>query len=499
MSAGTLAWPPARERTLATRTFPSAALPTKGLPIEVNLVAQLSPGAGTPLIHETQARQSQHGRFVDALDEPSAKLGGSDFAKGDATALYSFCVGAGGHPFHRHAGHRVFTAISGSAGAQLRFSTATDEEMARDPASFVRALRHVHVPPDCLFTVRFSGENWHQFVPLQAGSRHPAFFALSTHTNELGGNLSEDLRRVVLADDGDIPTLTELLPPGVLALLERQPVQSHQVPTTTLALTGRSDSWSAALCGRYRSLMGHLKAALARLRQRTGSVTESNRTSRATQTTVLDQVTASWQAPGELAPDSLLRDQLNDRTVHHEDSFQITMPAALLPAQDAGALLAQLLDAFVCHRHAGVSRVMALRNLLVRPLALRRSPLACPVSSLLSDTAPQSFGGHPVLAWQVAEGAQVAQVVLGADDKHLAFRSVVDVRCGAAGEVRFTLATRVACRNASGRMYMALIAGVHRRYIVPRLLAVAVDAVAAEKRVPAMVSAQDPIASIAAA
>ena len=45
------------------------------------------------------------------------------------------------------------------------------------PAAFARALRRVQIPPDCLFTVRFGGGTWHQFVPRHPG--HPALFALS--------------------------------------------------------------------------------------------------------------------------------------------------------------------------------------------------------------------------------------------------------------------------------------------------------------------------------
>ena len=467
MSTAALSWPLAPRVTRATRTFPSVSLPTRGVPIEVNLVAQLSPGTGTRLFHDALARQRQHGRFVDELDEPSAKLGGCDFAKGDATALYTFSVGPGGHPFHRHAGHRVFTAVSGSAGAQLRFSTATPAELASDAASFVRALHHVNVPPDCLFTVRFSGEHWHQFAPLGQGSGHPAFFALSTHTNELGGDLSDALRQQVLADRADIPTLTELLPDAVLALLQGTPADARQVPTTERSLVGRAGTWAEVACRRYRSWMGHAKAAWGRSDARLGAVRESS-----------DRDANQDAHHDALAADSLLHAQLMDRRVHHQDSFTLGVASSRLPAGDAAALLAGLLDAFLAHRHAGVSRAMAVRNWIVRPLALRRSPLACPVSSLLADSAPAVFAGHPVLAWRVADDGRSAQVVLGADDRHLVFRSSVEVRCAADGEVRFTLATRVACGNAFGRLYMGLISRAHRHYIVPRLLGVAVDALA---------------------
>src|SRR5690349_8315112 len=99
--------------TRAVDTFPSVRLPSHsgGLPVEVSLIAQLGIGAGDHMIESVSARQRAHAAFVDALDEPSARIGGVDLAKGDATSLYTFAVGAGGHPFHRHAGHRVFTAV----------------------------------------------------------------------------------------------------------------------------------------------------------------------------------------------------------------------------------------------------------------------------------------------------------------------------------------------------------------------------------------------------
>ncbi|MBB6564076.1 hypothetical protein HNP48_006802 [Acidovorax soli] len=461
---------PALRLTRETATFPFVALPTRpgALPIEVTLLARLGRGVGSGLCRGMMARQGQHGRFVDALDEPSAKLGGSDFAKGDATALYSFGVGQGGHPFHRHAGHRVFTAVSGSAGAQLRFSSATPAEIERDPAAFVRALRHVDVPPDCLFTVRFSGENWHQFVPSVQGAGHPAFFALSTHTNELGGELSAALRSKVLQDQGDIPSLTELLPDAVQDLLASAPVRAQQVPTTVLSLGERPGGWLAAACGHYRALAGRVGHALAPL-QGTGYVSEL-RPSRVREL-------------HDLPADSLLRQALGGRRLHHEDCFTLVAAAPAGAAPDAASLLAGLLDSFLVNRHPGVTRMMAVRNVIVRPLGLRRSPLACPVSSLQPPSAGQAMPEgsplfacrYPVHASQVAPDGRSAQVLLGADDRHLAFRSCVGVRWLDDGRVEYSLATRVACRNAFGRLYMALIERTHRRYIAPHLLQVAVE------------------------
>ena len=455
---------PARQ-TRHTSTFPFVTLPTGPgrVPVEVSLVARLGRGEGDRLFFEAQARQRRHDRFVDALDEPSAKLGSTDVEAGDATALYSFGVGSGGHPFHRHAGHRVFTAVSGSGGAQLRFSSATPDELAQDPESFVRQLRHVNVPPDCLFTVRFSGTTWHQFAPSLRAAGHPAFFALSTHTNELGGDLSDAMRARVLADDGDIPSLTELLPEAIVRRLAALPIAPGQVPTTELALDDRPGGWQEWACRRYRSLAGRVHRWRLGLGPRPGFV--------------------SVLQPLQGAPrtGSLLGLQLQDRAIHHEDCFVL----AVRPPEERGAAwwLAALLEGFLDNPPSFVSRMMVVRNALVRPLGLRTSPLGCPVSSLLATGSSALFAGRfPVLAQSLADDDRSAQVILGADDRHLAFRTGVGVRLRDDGAVEFSLADRVACTNAFGRVYMALIAWTHRRLIAPAMLAHAVESALAASR-----------------
>jgi hypothetical protein len=80
---------------------------------------------------------------------------------------------------------------------------------------------------------------------------------------------------------------------------------------------------------------------------------------------------------------------------------------------------------------------MAFRNVLVKPLGLATSPLGCPVSSLLYGAA----GGLFRLALPGAGAARhardcVAEVILGADDKHLRFRSASG--CRARGRQRWT-------------------------------------------------------------
>ena len=452
----------ATARTLDT--FPSVRLPSQsgGLPVEVVLIAQIGIGAGSPLIASTAALQRGHDAFVDALDEPSARIGGADFQRGDATSLYSFIVGTEGHPFHRHAGHRVFTAISGSGGAKLRFSTASHDQIDADPQAFLRALRHVEIPPDCLFTVRFGGGTWHQFLPRDAAAGHPALFALSCHTNELGGELDAEQRRRVLANEADIPTLTELLPESVAALLAA--ANAGDVPTITLSLTAATTSLRGRFCARTRGLSGRLRRALGRWRRPVGFLADSG----------APPVVELTEPP----PQSLLWRQFGD-TFTHQDSFALEIDAAELPTASASQLLAGLLDGFLENRPTGVSRLMGLRNVLVKPLGLRTSPLGCPVSSLLND-APQRFAGRfPVLEQLIDADDRRAQVVLGADDKHLRFRSCAGVECLPGGKVRFTLGTRVRNRNPFGAVYMRLIDRTHRRYVAPAMLSMAVGHVLA--------------------
>ena len=459
----------------AVDTFPSVRIPSSsgGLPVEVVLIAQIGIGAGSALIAHTGALQRGHASFVNALDEPSARIGSADFARGDATSLYTFSVGAHGHPFHCHAGHRVFTAISGSAGARLRFSTASRAELEAHPQAFFDALRDVEIPPDCLFTVRFGGDTWHQFVSRDPASGHPALFALSCHTNELGGDLQADQRARVLANEADIPTLTELLPERVVAMLAAG-AGRDEVPTTTLSLVAATTSLRGRFCAFTRDLSGRIRGALGRRRAPIGFFADSAARS-----------VVELQEP---PPQSLLWRQFVDG-FDHQDSFSLEVEAAELPAGSASHLLAGLLDGFLENRPATVSRLMHARNVLVRPLGLRTSPLGCPVSSLLND-CPQRFAGRfPVLAQSVADDDRCAQVLLGADDKHLRFRSCVGVEVLPNGNARFTLGTRVRNRNLFGHLYMRLIDRTHRGYVAPTMLRMAVGHLLVEspsRRAPAI-------------
>lgn len=440
--------------------FPSVTLPGQGgsRPVEVALIAQLGVGAGDQLIREAAARQRRHEGFVDALDEPSVRLGAMSLAHGDASTLFSFVVGPAGHPFHRHAGNRLFTAVSGSGGARLRFAGGGAVADAGDPEAFVRALRHVTIPPDCLFTVRFGGGTWHRFEPLDGRGRHPALFALSCHPNELGGELDGGLRRQVEANQASLHDLTELLPEACLARLAK--LAPGEVPTVELSLHAAPRSLAGRACAATRSLVGRARTRASALRQ-------------------------SWGFRGYLVPRprfaavpaaSLLHASLPAAGAH-DDCVQVAVPAEVVAGRDERALLAGLLTGFLEHRPRSVAWMMALRNRLVAPWRLRTSPLGCPVSSLLSQDAPRCFAGRfPVLGERHEAGDGVCEVLLGADDRHLCFRTAVGVARRPDGSAVAWLASRVVTRNVFGRLYLAAISATHRRYIAPLLLRTAIDA-----------------------
>lgn len=445
-------------------TFPSARLDLDetGLPVEVSLIAQLGHGVGDALWTQAQARQRAHEAFIDTLDEPSARIAGMHLDQGDATSLYTFAVAAQGHPFHRHAGHRVFTAISGSGGALLRFAYGDTESLVRNPDRFLSNLRQISIPPDCLFTVRFGGGTWHQFAPPTQPGEHPVLFALSCHTNELGGELDETTRQRILDNEANIPALTELLPDTVAARLATELATGWRVPTNTLSLDSRLATSPHATYRTVRSLLSKLRSRLGARHSASGFLAITN------------QPYAVTALP-RLPPDSLLHKHWDDK-VHHEDVCQIVLRDPTQLRMRASDLLAVLLEGFLQNRPQGVSRLMALRNWLVRPFRLRTSPLGCPVSSLLSDDRRLLFRRrYPVHAESVDADDRRAQVILGADDRHLRFRSCVGVRIVPGERIELTLATRVHSYNLGGHLYMAVIEHVHRHYASPLMLRMATE------------------------
>ncbi|KAB7770192.1 DUF2867 domain-containing protein [Xanthomonas maliensis] len=423
------------------------------------LVAQLGAGAGDSLIAQAGARQQCHPAHHDALDEPSAQLSAPDIAHGDPASLFSFAVGPHGHPFHCHAGHRLFTAVTGSAGARLRFSTVSSGQLQQDPRAFLDALVQVDVPGDSLFTVRFAGGTWHQFVPAD-GHGHSALFALSCHPDETGGVLSAEQRELVAQGQATIASLTEVLPPAVEALLQHADLRSDAVPTVTLSLVDVPDSpWQRARAA-IRRHCGRVRQLLARLPLRGSIATQV----RLPTIEMLPQVPPTAVLPGHLPG-----------PVHFQDAHRMQLDLRQLRADTPHGVLVDLLQAFIASPPRGVSSLMRLRNALVAPLGLRTSPLGCPVSSLLDPASPQLFAGRfPVLGQQRDTDGRGVQVVLGADDKHLRFRSTIGIRRMDDHRIVLTVATQVCCRNLFGWLYMAAIHTTHRRYVMPRMLQAAV-------------------------
>ncbi len=450
--------------TKITETFPSVHIPnqTGGLPIEVSLIGQLGHGAGNHLFAHVVSRQRGHANFADGLDEPSVKLAGTNFSLGDTTSLYSFVVGPKGHPFHCHAGHRIFTAVSGSGGAQLRFSTATHEQIKENPHKFIEALHFINIPPDCLFTVRFGGETWHQFWPLSPNSLHPVFFALSCHTDELGGNLSEELKNKIIANEANIHTLTELLPPEISNLIQSKDFQKEIIPTTILSLDAPAGTMQRKVCDTFRGSMGILRGTWGEWYGANGYISKI-------------EPNKAIQALDYIPENLLLRKHLINEKLYHEDAFLLSITAKNFEGYKASQILEMILEGFLLNSPKGVSKLMMLRNILVKPLGLRTSPLGCPVSSLLSDDTSNLFANqYPVIDQSINDSDTLAQVILGADDKHLRFRSLVGVEI-ASDNIIITLANRVHTNNIFGKFYMSVISYVHRNYIAPTMLKRAAD------------------------
>ncbi len=446
------------------------------MPVEVSLIAELGIGAGSRLVRQVAARLPGHPGFVDALDEPSARLAGIDLGRGERSSLYTFLVGDRSHPFHRHAGHRVFTAVSGSGGAQLRFSAMALDQARRDPDAFIESIDVVNIPPDCLFTVRFGGGTWHQFAPGDASAGQPAFVALSCHTDELGGLPTGALLEKVCDNRANIAVLTELLPEDVQARVLAAAGRVGHGRTVWLSLTAPGSGFWAPVRRRFRALVGGWRERLGSGRLAVGGA-------------------VAWPLPllkveALRCPGihTLMERHFKPRRISHDDAFVCRVADAALQGTGAVGLLDLLLQALAERPPAAVTGLMLVRNALVMPLGLRRSRLGCPVSSLAGPAGDNELfqGRHRVLAQHVDPDGRSAQVLLGADDRHLRFRTTIGVRMLEAGIFEFSLANRVECLGAFGRFYIRAIRPIHHRYVVPALMRAAVGhALMALRRDPA--------------
>ncbi len=159
-----------------------------------------------------------------------------------------------------------------------------------------------------------------------------------------------------------------------------------------------------------------------------------------------------------------------EHTACYQDRVERHIAAETSAKIAANTLLAQVLVGCVQAHPWQVRVAMCMRNALVRPWRLRQSSIGCPVSSLLESEAGLRFAGiHPVRQI-VRDDARHAAVVLGADDRHLVFRTSMEVERLVDGRMRISMTTSVQTRNRLGRIYMCLVDPLHRRWIAPAIL-----------------------------
>lgn len=434
--------------------------------IEVHLIADLGRGRGNAMVQQAAGLQRQHSRFVDALDEPSTCIGELKQSDTDHSSIYTFLVESQGHPFHRHASARIFTAVSGGDGTELRFSTATFDQHEFSGDTFFERAHCIQIPADCLFTVRFAAGVWHQFVPSKANSASPALFAVSCHPDDLHGVEDVNLRNHILGGKASIPMLTEVLP---VQLVDAIGEEDFATRCATFQRLQFHQSYASLVSGKLVTVASKMKASYQKMFRRFHQQAIS---SASKEFSSLFARTRQQPVPQH----SLIWNQLSEKKSYHLDHFELLIPSEELLSfrpHEATGYMRDLLQAFTDHSPLGVTRLMQLRNAIVKPFGLRTSSVGCPVSSLLADQAQDYFlQRFPIWEQHMNADNTEVQVVLGADDKHLQFRSVVMVEIIEEGIV-ISLSNRVAYRNFFGRFYMTCIRGIHQAYIVPKMLSTA--------------------------
>lgn len=160
----------------------------------------------------------------------------------------------------------------------------------------------------------------------------------------------------------------------------------------------------------------------------------------------------------------------NDFLPDYRDCVQRTLTAGQSPQIPANAVLALLLQGCI-HAHPWQVRLaMRLRNVMVKPWRLRTSNIGCPVSSLLDREATMHFAGVYPVRQIVRDDASCEEIVLGADDRHLRFRTSISAERLDDGGMHVTMMTVVQISNRFGRIYMRLVDPFHRRWIAPAIL-----------------------------
>jgi hypothetical protein len=135
------------------------------------------------------------------------------------------------------------------------------------------------------------------------------------------------------------------------------------------------------------------------------------------------------------------------------DAYMVTLP--FLTISDVGELARFVL----AHPPGWVAPLMAIRDALMGTLGIKT---AADLGRQGRATPNGVVGSFPMLERSPSE------VVMGADDRHLDFRTSMLVTSADEGRV-LTWTTVVRCRNGFGRGYLTLIAPFHRA-IVPAYL-----------------------------
>ena len=131
------------------------------------------------------------------------------------------------------------------------------------------------------------------------------------------------------------------------------------------------------------------------------------------------------------------------------DCFEVRSSNAGLTAETAARRAFETMPRWV-------SRLMALRNLLVKPFGLKGDPEAA------SAGAPR-VGMFPVIR------STPTQCVLGFDDRHLDFRIVVETQALPETGTAVRMMTLVKRHNRLGRVYLAAIMPFHKLIVATTL------------------------------
>jgi hypothetical protein len=130
------------------------------------------------------------------------------------------------------------------------------------------------------------------------------------------------------------------------------------------------------------------------------------------------------------------------------DAFAITLP------KPATADIDQLTRAVLCNPSWWFRALLACRDALVGPLGVKTSSQQ---RAQLADAAAPHIDFFPVVSRTEDE------IVIGADDRHLDFRTSVLIHRNATGErCQLIVTTVVHSHNALGHLYLLMIAPFHR-------------------------------------